>query len=434
MARNKIILGILTVTALILLISVFGCTDRGTNIPAASKFDNSAPFTGAIHAFSPQLRWQFGNVLELMPMWIYIPQVAADPPLGESRPVPVLILLAPQGGDQYYYANHGLEILLKEMIGDGTIQPMMVVCIPSNALFGGYLYSGGYNFGHPFKVSDSITPTCGNYDNIIGKDLLNYVDFITNFRILDTKQKRGIGGVGTGAYGAFRSALLHDTTFGSITVTDGPLDFDGGSGFGNGLMDLFDDALSEQGLLNSNNALFKTFDSSTTTPISNMFIGAAYAFSPHDTIIFDRNISTNSQLWVIDSTDTIADTITLISGYTSRSNPYVFDFHLPFTSDGNAYSPIWDNFWMTEDLENLLDTAANKLNGVNLWIATTDEANLNYHQQTLSWINTISNAPYNYPVTVRNYEGVPGNPATGDQYLYDLLREMLIFHSQSFGN
>ncbi|HEX2896696.1 MAG TPA: hypothetical protein VHP63_01420, partial [candidate division Zixibacteria bacterium] len=118
----------------------------------------------------------------------------------------------------------------------------------------------------------------------------------------------------------------------------------------------------------------------------------------------------------------------------SRSNPYRYDFHLPFTSDGNAYSFIWDNFWMTEDLENLLDTAANKLNGVNLWVATTNEANPNYRQQTLSWINTLNNAPYNYPVTVRNYEGVPGNPASGDQYLYDLLREMLIFHSQSFGN
>jgi len=425
------------ISALTLLLSialVSSCKDRGTNIPVISGLDRGGPWTTGNHVFSPQLRWQFDNLLELMPMWVYIPQVAADPPLGESRPVPLLILLAPQGGDQFYFANHGLEILLKEMIADGTIQPMLVVCVPSDPAFGGYFYAGGYNFEHTAKVNDSISPTTGNYDNIIGKDLISYLDNITNFRVLDSRQKRGIGGVGNGAYGAFRAALIHDTTFGSITVTDGPLDFDGAPGLGNGLIDLFDDALNEQNLLGANNSLFKTFDSSSLWPLSKMFIGTSFAFSPHDTVLYDRNSNPNAQLWVIDSTEIITDTTTLIPGFTSRGATYRFDYHLPFTSNGLIHPPIWNILWMTEDLENLLDTTTNKLNGVNVWIATSSEANLNYYQQTQSWINTLTNAPYNYPVTVRNYQGVPGNPATGDQYLYDLLREMLIFHSESFGN
>lgn len=433
---NKLYFRLFTVAFLSLMAMTHGCKYRGTNVPSVPKFDQGGAWTSGVHVFSPQLRWQFGNTLERMDMWVYIPQVAADPPLGESRPVPLLILLAPQGGDQFYFANHGLEVLLKEMIADGTIQPMLVVCLPSEQAFGGYLFAGGYNFQHPLKVNDSITPTCGNYDNIVGKDLITYIDNITNFRVLDSRQKHGIGGVGNGAYGAFRAALLHDTTFGSITVTDGPLDFDGSSGLGNGLIDLFDDALIEQGVLGAPNpdSAFKAFDSSSSKPISTMFIGGAFAFSPHDTVIYDTNISSNTILFRIDSTDQIDDTVTLISGYFARGNTHRFDFQLPFTSNGTVYSLIWDNFWMSEDLENLLDTATNKLNGVNIWIATSSEAFPNYRQQTLSWINTLTTAPYNYAVTVRNYQGVPGNAATGDQYLYDLLREMLIFHSQSFGN
>ncbi len=435
---NKSMIKTTVVTLFLIIAAVPGCNNRGTNIPPVSGLDGGEAWTSGLHVFSPQLRWQFGNELELMPMWVYIPQVAADPPLGEARPVPLLILLAPQNGDHFYFANHGLKILLQEMISDGTIQPMIVVCIPSNPAFGGYFYAGGYNFEDTTKVNDSTVPTTGNYDNIIGKDLINYIDFILNFRVLDSKQKHGIGGVGNGAYGAFRAALLHDTTFGSISVTDGPLDFDGAPGLGNGLIDLFVDALLEQGLLNVSDSLFKTFDSSSSWPLSKLFIGSSFAFSPHDTVIYDRKSAPNSRIWVIDSTKIITDTATLIPGFITGGSAYRFNYHLPFTSSGNVYAPIWNNFWMTEDLANLLDTSRTAgspgLDGVNIWIATTDQANLNYHQQTQSWINTLTGAPYNYPVVVRNYRGAPGNPATGDQYLYDLLREILIFHSNSFGN
>jgi len=414
-------------TLLTAMIVASGCDNRGTNIPVLPEFDNGGPWTVANHVFSPQLRFQFENDLELLPMWIYIPEVAWDPPRGISKPVPVLVLLAPQFADQFYYAHHGLEILLKEMIANHTIQPMVVVCLPSNNTFGGYFYAGGKNF------SNLPRPPSGNYDEIVGDQLLA---FLRNFlHVINAKQKTGIGGIGMGAYGAFRAALLHSSAFGSISITDGPVDFDGnpGQGFGNGLIDLFDDALNEQGLLGGN---IKNFDSSKANPISNMFIGGAYAFSPHDTLLYDNVIYPPGQNPIkrVDSSLTITDSTTLITGFFGPGGQWRFNYHLPFTSDGQPDILIWPNFWLTENLENLLDSSTNKLNGVNIWIATSTETRYNFHQQTESWIYTLTNPPYNYPVTVRNYEGVPGQPATSDQYLYDLLKEMLIFHSESFGS
>ncbi len=435
---NKKMIRIFALSLLITLMIVAGCDNRGTNVPDRPVLDRGGIWP-IDHVFSPQFRLQFQNESENLPMWVFVPEVAWPAPRGESRPVPVLILLAPQFGNKFYYANHGLEELLKEMITDGTIQPMIVVCVANDAEFGGYFYSGGTNF------ENLASPTSGAYDNVIGnlQEALGLVPFIRRsiINVLPGRQNTGIGGVGMGAYGAFRAALINDTTFGSITVTDGPLDFDGSPGFGNGLIDLFDDALLEQNALNGN---IQNFDSSSAWPLSNMFIGGAFAFSPHDTVVYHHMVQPFVPVGqpqadaypVVDSTITFDSTYnnTLVTGFFGPGTPYRFDYHLPFTLNGQADPFIWPNFWMTEDLEGLLDSATNKLDGVDIWIATTSEAKYNFYQQTQSWINTLTSAPYNYNVTVRPYQGVPGQPASDDFYLHGLLREMLIFHSNSFGN
>ncbi len=433
---NKIIRVFVVSLIAIPMITFTGCEDRGTNVPAIGPLDGSAPWPTADHIFSPELRWLLSNKIEQLPAWVYFPRVAAPPPLGLSRPVPLLILLAPQGANKFYFAQHGLQELLREMIADGTIQPMVVACPSNDPTFGGFMYAGGFNFSHPAKVIDSITPPSGNNDAIFSKQLVDWLRAVTNFAILESQQKTGIGGFGMGAYGAFRAALLSDTVYGSISVTDGPLDFDGGAGFGGGLADLFDDALMEQGLLNGN---LQDFDSSSAWPISNLFIGAAYAFSPDDTVLFDHNSSFfPPPIWKMDSTYGFVDSLspTLITGFNAPSG-FRFDYLLPFDASGNvSVGPpnIWNDYWLTENLENLIDSSTNKLNGVNLWFATTTEAKLNYYQQTQSWISTLTSPPYVYNVIEKQYQGIPGNPASGDQYVYDLLREMLIFHSNSFGN
>ena len=409
-----------------------GCEDRGTNVPAISSLDGGAPWPTEDHIYSPELRWLLSNDIEQLPGWVYIPQIAGPPPLGESRPVPLLILLAPQGANKFFFAQHGLQELLREMIADGTIQPMIVACPSNDPAFGGFMYAGGFNFSHPAKVMDSVTPPSGNNDAIFGTGMVNFLR--NSLPLLASQQKTGIGGFGMGAYGAFRAAILSDTVYGSISITDGPLDFNGGPGFGGGLSDLFKDALNEQGLLNGT---LQDFDSSSAWPISNLFIGAAYAFSPADTVIFDHNTNSNigqRPTYKIDSAYGFDSTIsTYINGFIGP-RAQKFDYLLPFDSAGDAHTLIWDNYWLTENLEFLISLPGGNLSGVNLWFATTTESRLNYYQQTQSWISTLTNPPYNYNVTEKKYQGIPGNPASGDQYVYDLLKEMLIFHSNSFGN
>jgi hypothetical protein len=77
------------------------------------------------------------------------------------------------------------------------------------------------------------------------------------------------------------------------------------------------------------------------------------------------------------------------------------------------------------------DTTATKpFDGVNMWIATSPEAQWSYHSMTESWIDFLESEQY--PVTVETYRGYPGKPASYHEYLYDLMRKMLIFHNENF--
>ena len=184
------------------------------------------------------------------------------------------------------------------------------------------------------------------------------------------------------------------------------------------------------------------FDTSFAHPLSWLFIGGALAFSPHDTLIdhtgiYDTGDGTNfnysisipdSQRYQID------DSMTLITEIIPQEQ-FDFDFHMPFDSNGNTYSLIW-NMWLDDNLENLLTNNANSLDSIQMYVVSTPEfAYANYRPQTQSWISTLQGSPYNYTapqLQVVEYNGYPGNPATNDQYLYDLMRDILIFHSKAF--
>ncbi len=395
------------------------CTDRGTNIP--SKVDEGfirtpqdIKISPAVHVFHPELNFQVRNKFELMEIATYLPTVSLPEPYGPFENVPLLVLLPPQDGDQYYFFNHGLQHLADKLIADGTIEPMIISCISNDKVFGGYFYSS----------SDAA----GMYDDIIGDALIEYLN--SRFPLLDSPTKRGIGGVGMGSYGAFRASLLNDDVFSAISVSDGPLDFDGKNG-SSGLIDLFDDALAEQGL---DASTFKQFDSSGAWHISRLFIGGSLAFSPHDTlVIWHDEVNGNDRLTVVDQLFQIADTTTLISDIILGTKGISSDFHLPFDGNGIVYEPIWQ-LWDRNNLENLIIAQGGPaaLNGTEIFVATTPEARYGYYDMTKSFISTLSNPPNNFKVKVYEYTGYDGNPATHDQYLYQVMKEMLIFHSNNF--
>ncbi len=422
---------ILTILA-IALVAILGCDDRGTGIePNDPGQTISGIGPGLDHAWHPQLGFQLRNPEERFFASVFIPEEAlSDPP----RPVPLLVLLAPEYGDRLHFFRAGLEDMVKEMTASGEIQPMLIYCMAGNRTFGGFFYGN--------------SAPAGFYDDILCDSL---IDFLQNERfsaIIDNPSKRGIGGIGQGAYGAFRTALRNPGLFSSISVADGPLDFDGSDG-NSGLLDMFQTCLDEQHAYyaakpdaNTSDFDFRTdFDSSLTMPVSQMFIGGALAFSPNDTVVFFNPYVSVDDLaidssWQIAHDDTLTgggDSTTLVTGVVNNATPGLdFDFHMPFDADGNVYQPIWD-MWMRNNLENIhTAVGGTPLADMNIWVASNPNAKWNYHDQTQSWITFLGTQ--GYAVEEYDYSSFTDDPITEDEYLYDILREMLIFHSENFGN
>lgn len=428
MARKTTL--IILSTAIFLLALVGGCSDRESLI---STFDvNTGGVSPKNHVFVDEFLLQLRNQFQLIRIMLYVPRESFPLHYGGAgaRELPLLILLPPHGEDANFYLDHGLKELADEMISTGEIVPMYVATIPSDPTeaFGGYLYAGSRNFA------------AGNFDALVGGTLVDYIS--KTWRIpSENPAWRGIGGVGTGAYGAFRAALMHPGVFSSISVVDGPMDFDGSPGRGNGLVDLMTQAVvNEQGGFSDNADLRDRFDSLSSYPISRFFIGAAMAFSPHDTALdywtevhAEPTPPYRQELRVFIEEATrgtvgyaIQDTATFITRLITQ-DVRNFDFHLPFDYAGQPHQPIWD-LWLDNNLENLL--TGNELDGVDMWIATTPEVHYGYHDQTMSWVATLENSGYS--PTVEEYTGTPENPATSYQYIFELMRDMLKFHSDNF--
>ncbi len=414
--RKYILTGITILAALAVF---FGCDDRGTGIPTASVTEWGL-FPNSNHSYDTLLSLQLKNPTELLLGTTYIPKVAMPVPTGEGRPVPVLVLLAPEGGSQYYYWEHGLFRLAERMIADGEIEPMIIHCVTNDPVFGTYFYGN--------------SAPAGKYDGIIGDRLITeYLGTRIPATIISDMKKIGIGGVGTGAYGAFRAALKHPGTFGSVSAVDGPLDFDGADG-NSGLIPLFTQALQEQNLLDSSNAYFRAhFDSSSAYPLSRLFIGGSLAFSPHNlTVSFLRAISGDSTaiITIVDTSDIITDSTTLIRDIV-KPDQRDLDFHLPFDQAGDASPVVWP-LWLSNSLDSLYAAAgADPLANTRIFIASSPSAPFNYYPMTQSWIQTLRST-HGLTVEEFDYDAYPGGPTGSNPYLYDVLRKMLKFHSDRF--
>ncbi|RME28044.1 MAG: hypothetical protein D6800_04345 [Candidatus Zixiibacteriota bacterium] len=421
------------------MVLAIGCDDRGTNAPTAFHANGSIDPTRNSPIANPALNFQIRNPQGLLQMSVYVPEILFTP---QAHPVPFLVLLAPQGGDKFYYSDHGLAEIAEEMIETGEIQPMVIAMVGNDQVFGGYMYGN--------------SPAAGMYDSVLGQALFEQERTILAGMLLDSPTKRGIGGVGQGAYGALRAAITHPGFYGSVSVGDGPIDFDG-SGNG-GLISLFSDVFAEQGIQVGDPSIFTNFDSSKSMPVSDFFIGGSLAFSPHDTLI-TWSVDTTGVVVIVNpntgqvdtlvtglsypitNRDTIADSMTFVPnvitgdtvGGVNLTNDFNFDFHLPFDANAQPYAPIW-SLWMHNNIDSLNARFGDPLANVKLWVATTDQGSVgqwkSYHDQVEAFLATFS--PPTYDVTVINYEGYPGNPATRDQYVHDMIRALLKFHSDAF--
>ena len=413
----------------------YGCSDRGTNIPVNDSIERSGLFEKADHVFDTLLALQLRNRSQLMLGAMYIPDAALTS--NGSQPVPSLVLLAPENGDKFYYFKHGLLDILQEMIASGEIQPMVVQCVSNDQVFGGYWYGN--------------SAPAGYYDGIISapgdSGLTTYIRERVP-TVINSSAKRGIGGVGTGSYGVFRALLKHPGTFTSVTVADGPLDFDGADD-ASGMIPLFKTAMDEQYLYRKPGRSNIKFDSLAVSPLSGILLGGAFAFSPYDTAVSFSytpakqgqrdsivKIILNSTVSVNDSTTRVRNLVVGMELYQS------FDPCMPFYVDsvvapgslpGDIYPPMW-NLWLRNNLQSLYeDAGGTPLAGVNMYFATSTAAPYNYYPMTQSWIDYLKGKGLGAQITEHSYGGFEGGPDASGAYLYDLLRKWLKFHSDNFG-
>ncbi len=419
----------LILSALLLsLLLVSGCTDRGSN--SAPEYNGNSGRLILNHVFFWEMVVQIKNESQLTFPQAWVPNVGvwgAPPNYTPDRQLPLLILLPPQGGDQHYYFNHGLAQVANELLTEGLIEPMVIVTPANEQTFGGYWWAGSGG-------------GAGNYDTLVGGTMLDWIwASALGTNAFDTTQAMtGIGGIGEGAYGAFRAAMKHPGRFGSISAIDGPLDFDGVDG-ASGLINLFDDVLNEQDLLGDEDYLVK-FDSSGQFQLGRLFIGGALAFSPNDTLVSPVITALPAGGFSVTVPDSVRFRILGTAGLDTaiiQVDNDNFDFHLPFDKDGNPINepdaPIWD-LWMRNSLDKMYHAyhrSGEDFNDVDLWFATAIQNDpLGYNKMTQAFIQLLRS--YGYEPDVKFYDGYPGNPAYTDEYLNHLLREMLIFHSNAF--
>ena len=128
------------------------------------------------------------------------------------------------------------------------------------------------------------------------------------------------------------------------------------------------------------------------------------------------------------------DSTTLVTEVIRNIRPEIdFDFHLPFDSTGEADTSLIWPLWMRNSLDSLHEQAGGRpLDDVNMWIASNPDAKWEYYDMTQGWVDFLIGQ--GYPVEEYEYSGFSGDEVIQDEYLFDLLREMLIFHSNNFGD
>ncbi|HOD67788.1 MAG TPA: alpha/beta hydrolase-fold protein [candidate division Zixibacteria bacterium] len=423
--------------ALILVLTLAtGCSDRGDN--TGPVYDGESGVLTADHMFFQELSTQIrnqGRWMLYLKAWVPKYNEWGPPPnYHPDHPLPLLVLLPPEDADEWYYFHHGLSQVANELMAEGLLEPMAIFVPQNDPVLGGYWWAGSGG-------------GCGNYDTLVGGTLIDHIrENALGPGAFDTAQcMTAIGGIGTGAYGAVRAALKHPGRFGSISVINGPMDFDGLDGQG-GLIPLFAKAIAEQ----SGVPFATKWDTSSYNEISRLLTGGAMAFSPHDTLVYPVITYTQTGPRVacpdsakITGTDTwvrtrykIAGTETLLPDLISAAD-FSFQVHLPFDRFGRPYSapnePIWD-LWLRNSPDSMIYNAESQgraFPNTHFWVAYSREDDpLGYNVMTRDFAKLLQK--YRYDPEIYYFGGYEGNPGWGDEYLTHLLREVLIFHSNCF--
>jgi hypothetical protein len=413
--------------------------------------------------FSEYLAFSMFQLVYQQPMVdirIYYPETYD---LNAPTPHPVLYMLAPFRGDALYYFNHGLSMMADKMIREGTIEPMIIVCVDGTHGYGATFYADSWSGGN---YTDLLGEKTGVF---VDGSLIDYIDNV--FLTKTDRSQRAISGFGLGGYGAMRVAIEHSENFGAVSAVSGPLDFDGASGNG-GFISLFPTVIQN---LAEDGFTYKEMRATVERPLRTMLMGAACSFSPHveyvnpisfanigiydpvaeDTIVFDDTLSlfrpegTSSRIafhmpfdasgiindtpipteffdtiWTFDTTIVLPDTIVDTS--------FVVD---SIYDTVGYYDSVW-GMWLEDNLENILPMHPGSMDTTEIKFYNVADDIFGFDQQTRDFAaylqNYLAGRGVTRDLTPFEYQGYDNYDATVGHMVYNILPELLKYHSNLF--
>lgn len=409
----------------IIAIFIYSCTDRGTNIKESSYIRpvNLVNWM-ASHLFAEELGLSMFTSVKTSPVIKFKPYT----PLGygdrgTTPPYPVLYLLPPFGGTENYFFNRGLVAVADKLIAEGVIQPMIIVCVDGSTGYAGISYGDSWSGG---RYASAI----GRIENKEEDGtLIDYMDYVFNTDTASASTGRAISGFGLGGYGALKIAVSNSENFSAVSAVSAPLDFDGAAG-SSGLKSLFKSIISD---LNAGGTIsyneYKNLDSTDHNALA-MIIAMSCSMTPYvdyDTVLW-TGVWPNAIAYAND-TFSFADTTTLINVGGD------VELMLPFDSAGEVYDTVW-NIWLANNIDSLLDIYPAALDSMYIKLFIASDEGYGFNQQTRSFGNYLENylagRGINRDLDPIIFDGYEGNPATVDKFIYDILPEILKFHSDNF--
>lgn len=165
--------------------------------PAGPQFDPTIPHgtLEQIKVPGPSLAGNLEGDPTDRDVFVYLPPSYASSP---NRRYPVVYFLHGYGVGAKVYAD---RVLYLPQSADTAIaagaNEAIVVLPDAFTKYGGSMYSN--------------SPTVGDWENFIARDLVSYID--TNYRTLAARESRGLSGHSMGGYGTMRIGMRHPETF-----------------------------------------------------------------------------------------------------------------------------------------------------------------------------------------------------------------------------
>ncbi len=173
---------------------------------------------------------------------------------------------------------------------------------------------------------------------------------------------------------------------------------------------------------------YKAIDSTDHMSLP-ILMAAATNFSPY--IDYDYMTYPGSPGHPATANDTFffADTSTLIKAGQG------VQFLMPFDTAGNTHDTVW-NMWLANNIDSLLDIYPSALDSMFIKLFIASDEGYGFNQQTRSFANYLDNyltgRGFNRNIDLLVFDGYEDYPATVDKFVYDILPEILKFHSYFF--